>query len=153
MAGRKKKLLGATSKNLTKEERAEKEAEEEILNSYEGIDTDIPTVLKGDRLAVAEWKRIVPLLETLPISSLDLYSVTQYCTYVSIYHKTSKSVAKEGIVVDGKENPNFSIMVKASKELKTLTSVLGLTIDSRLRLVVPTQLETVVDPFADVEGD
>ena len=53
------------------------------------------------------------------------------------------------ITPDGKKNPLVDVVNSYSKELKTATNDLGLTINSRLKIVLPAEKEKeVVDPFA-----
>lgn len=150
--GRPRKHSSQSKKNYTKEELHKKKKAEEGLKEFEKLDTSSPPMaIRGDTMAVTEWKRIIPLLNDLPISNLDLYSVVQYCRYVSIYVQASKNVQLHGTVIEGKQNPHYQIMLTSSKEIRALSTALGLTIDSRLKMVVPQQEKENKDPFAELE--
>lgn len=142
------KLLSATSKNYTKEEIALKKAQEEALYDYEKLDmSDIPMYL--DELAKQEWKRIVPLLNELPISELDRQAVAQYCVFSSVFQQATEDFNINGPICDGKVNPAIHIMNNASKELKSMANSLGLNINARLKIVVPEPVQED-DPFANM---
>ena len=54
----------------------------------------------------------------------------------------AEQVAYEGpLTSDGKLNPKVTAMNSYSKELKSATNDLGLTINSRLKLVAPKEIE------------
>lgn len=54
------------------------------------------------------------------------------------------------IVLD-KRNPLIDTINSASKELKTLTNSLGLTINARMKIANPSEIEPPkVDPFAEM---
>lgn len=152
MAGRPKKLLDATSKNWTKEELEERRKAEEALYEHETLDmSDVPVYL--DEIATAEWVRILPLLQKLPISELDRTAVAQYCVYTSIFQQATEDINERGSIVGGKTNPSINILNNASKELKGLANSLGLNIGSRLKIVVPEPEEKENDPFMNLMDD
>lgn len=150
---RPRKHSSKSKKNYTKEELLEKQQAEEGLKDFEQLDTSsVPYALRGDTIAVTEWRRIIPLLQELPIAELDLYAVVQYCKYIAIFTRASKDVHKNGTVIDGKKNPSYDVMLSSTKEIRAISNSLGLTIDSRLKLVVPTKEIKDIDPFADIES-
>lgn len=146
---RPRKLLGTMNKNLTKEEIEKREEQESRLYEFEHLDMDdVPQFLHSDERAVIEWRRIIPLMSELPISELDRQTMAQYCKYVSVYEQASEGLIEQGILTEeGKENPLFNVMVKASKELKSITSAMGLNINSRMKIVTPETVEDDTDPF------
>ncbi|PAD39851.1 phage terminase small subunit P27 family [Terribacillus sp. 7520-G] len=143
MAGRKQKLLNASNKNLTKEEIAEREEVEQQLYEIEQLDPyTIPTFL--DTRGKKEWKRVAPLLLDLPISELDRALLATYCSWYSIHQQAVLDIKKLGIKVEeknskgdivSKQNPSINIMKNASSEIKSIAGQLGLSIDSRLRII------------------
>lgn len=152
MLARPKKLAGATSGHFTKEQLEEKQKEEEVLYNYDRLNfNEVPNgVVPG---AVVEWKRIANFIKDLPISELDQQTVIRYCNYSYLYDDAMQQLVAEGHVIEGKKNPLVDVINSYSKELKATTSELGLTINSRLKLVKPTEVEKEKDdPFGDMLG-
>lgn len=161
--GRKPKLTDATTKHYTKEELAERAEREEALADFESLEVDeIPNYLSP--AAKKEWKRIVPLLEQLPIANLDLAMIASYCTYYALFVETSRKVKKEGVVITTigsqgqevtKQNENFRAMLQITKELKSIAASLGLTLDARMRLIAINVEDKgkETDPFAELMQD
>src|SRR5699024_12033090 len=78
--GKKRKITTtdtADKLKISKEEIAQRRAEEKALDRFEKIQDDPPHWLSY--IAKNEWKRIIPLLKDLPIASLDLTMVASYC--------------------------------------------------------------------------
>lgn len=148
--GRDKKLLDATKKHLTKEEKEKKMKEEEVLYNYTPLNfSKVPKWL--NKTAKKEWKRIGLYLNELPISELDRKSVELYCYYVALIEEAGNQLNEEPIIVFDKRNPLIDTINGASKELKTLTNSLGLTINARMKITNPSEIEpTQVDPFAQM---
>lgn len=147
---RPRKLVGVNKKNFTKEELEMRKAEEEILNSFTEIDIEkVPAFL--DLRARDEWFRIVPLLEELPISELDRTQIAQYCHFVSLYEQCARDIEERTLIVDDRANPSYKMMIDAAKEIKTISNVMGLNINSRMKLVAPVaEAENEADPFMDM---
>nr|DAF84363.1 MAG TPA: terminase small subunit [Caudoviricetes sp.] len=147
---RPRKLLNAQSGNLTTAQREEREKEEEVLYNYDKLDFSFypPGLLPQ---AFNEWNRIGTYVGDLPISELDVNTVIRYCNYNYLYGEVVERVAQEGAVdmETGKVNPLVNVMNSYSKELKSVTNDLGLTINSRLKITLPAEKEKeVLDPFA-----
>lgn len=138
---RPRKLLNASTKHYTEEELIKKQKEEEKLYNYEPLDFSyFPMgLLKG---AYPEWVRIGNFVGDLPLSELDSQTLVSYCNYVYLYSKLAEEVSIEGEVTDeGKLNPKVTAMLGYSKQIKSATNDLGLTINSRLKLVAPKEVE------------
>lgn len=158
---RPKKLVDAQRGHLTKEQIAEKKDQEEALEQLTPLDVDdVPKFL--DAKGKKEWKRIAPLMQELPISELDRQMLAMYCNYVSIYEQCARALKKEGLTIVEigskgqaitKQNVHFQTMIQASREIKNIASTMGLTLDSRLRILVPERESANVDPFADLLND
>lgn len=158
---RPKKLVDAQTGHLTKEQIAEKKDQEEALEQLTPLDVDdVPKWL--DTRGKKEWKRIAPLMQELPISELDRQMLAMYCNYVSIYEQCAKALKKEGLTIVEmgskgqaitKQNVHFQTMLQTSKEIKNIASTMGLTLDSRLRILVPERESANADPFADLLND
>ncbi|MED1082824.1 phage terminase small subunit P27 family [Bacillus licheniformis] len=159
--GRKPTLTDATKKHLTKEEIAERKDKEQVLYDMAQIDGEnIPSFL--DARGKREWQRITPLLEQLPVSELDRGLLSMYCNWYSIFIKASNEAKKNGLTViemNSQGNPvtktsqYVTIMKTASNEIKSIAGQLGLSIDSRMRILTPDQKETTKDPFAEMLDD
>lgn len=155
-----KKQLNAT-RHESNEEKLKREVTKEKLNDYTGIQLSPPRHLS--KASKAEWRRIQPLLEELPISSLDKTMVETYTNLYAIYLSLEKEIQDQGEMIevlyaDGslkerKVNPAINQMLQVSKEIRAICSELGMTINSRMRLVEPTIEED--DPFASMfkEGE
>lgn len=147
---RPRKLLNAQSGNLTTEQREEREQEEKVLYNYEKLNFSFypPGLLPQ---AFNEWDRIGAYVGDLPISELDVNTVIRYCNYSYLYAEAVEQVAQMGAIdpETGKANPWVNAMNSYSKELKTATNDLGLTINSRMKIILPAEKEKeVIDPFA-----
>lgn len=159
MTGRKRKLT--TTRNETIEEQFQREAIKEQLGEFEKIQTTPPVSM--NKKAKAEWRRITPLLNDLPISNLDKTSVETYCNLFSIYKELEKEINETGEMVetyyaDGnvkerKTNPAIHEMLKVAKEIRAISAELGMTINSRMRLIDQSIQDKENDPFAKMFGD
>jgi P27 family predicted phage terminase small subunit len=153
---RPRKLVDVNKKNFTKDEIDERKKEEEKLKDFEKLNEKIiPSYL--DSIAKAEWKRIIPLMELLPISELDRNLLAMYCSYYSIFIQATLDINNYGINIEEdrggmiirKQNPSITTLNSSSKEIKSIAATMGLTLDSRLRLLNPKNEDEIKDPFAD----
>ena len=142
-------LSGAQKGNLTVVQQEKLKEEEEVLYNYDKLDFSYyPNELLPQ--AYNEWDRIAAYVGNLPISELDVNTVTRYCNYTYLYSEATKHVASEGALnSEGKKNPWLDAMNSYSKELKACASDLGLNIPSRLKMSAPAIKEKEdSDPFA-----
>ena len=161
MAGRKPKLNANKLGNRTKEELERSEMVEDALHTFKNIDVDnIPEDLSP--AAREEWLRVVPLLEQLPIADLDYSLIRKYCEVSDMSDSLYRAItSKEGIsgLVDADSNRKtgaFMAYMESLKELRSICGQLGMTIDSRMRLVVPEQQDkakSIFDEFGVDEDD
>lgn len=161
MAGRKPKLNATKQGHRTKEELEQAEYKENGLQKFEKINVDsIPEGLTEN--AAKEWLRIVPLLEQLPIADLDYSLIKKYCEVVdqndTLYRAISSKDGIEGMVdpETNRKTGAFMAYMESLKELRSICGQLGMTIDSRMRLVVPTESEvkqSVYDEFGVDDDD
>ena len=130
-------LSGAQKGNLTVIQQEKLKAEEEVLYNYDKLDFSYyPNELLPQ--AYNEWDRIAAYVGDLPISELDVNTVTRYCNYTYLYAEATKHVATYGVLTeDGKKSPYLDAMNSYSKELKACASDLGLNIPSRLKMSAP----------------
>lgn len=156
---RPRKFTDVSTGKISKTEKEERKKEEAALEEFEDISLIPPRWLSKE--AKKEYKRIVPLMQQLPIAALDLASVTMYCDYFSKYKAASIAVEDEGRTITEldaqgndkkKVNPEFTAMNDAARMVRSISGSLGLTIDSRMRIVVPKS-EEKHDPFAEMFAD
>jgi P27 family predicted phage terminase small subunit len=83
-------------------------------------------------------------LKALPISELDRTLLAMYCNSFAQYREALKDIAQNGQIMfelnsQGvevkKKNPSVEIMNAMSKEIRGIAGQMGLSLDSRLRLV------------------
>ena len=161
MAGRKPKLNANKLGNRTKEELEQSEKVENGLHQFTKINVDsVPDGLTEN--AAKEWLRIVPLLEQLPIADLDYSLIKKYCEVLdqndTLYRAISEKNGIEGMVdpETNRKTGAFMAYMESLKELRSICGQLGMTIDSRMRLVVPTESEvkqSVYDEFGVDDDD
>ncbi|ECQ6574639.1 phage terminase small subunit P27 family [Listeria monocytogenes] len=177
MAGRKKKLTAVNKKHLTKEEKEERENVENKATDGFGELQDTPPKY-FDNLARNEYRRVVKEIKKLPIRGLDRGVLEQYCAWYSVWREAYDNYKKNGIYMtrsflseeiweeDGRtkkekqvsyytdysrKNPAISMMADASAKIIQSASNLGLTVDSRMKIVTPEEKQesSIFDMFAD----
>ncbi|EAC2431438.1 phage terminase small subunit P27 family [Listeria monocytogenes] len=181
MAGRKKKLTAVNKKHLTKEEKEERENIENKASDGFGELQETPPKYFNN-LARNEYRRIVKEVKKLPIRGLDRGVLEQYCIWYSVWREAYDNYKKSGIYMtrsylsevvwetDGKKkksqkvnyyidyskkNPAIGMMAEASAKIIQSASNLGLTIDSRMKIVAPEEKEesSIFDMFADEDDE
>ena len=121
-------------------------AKQDTLNNYDSLNIKpIPNHL--DCYGKQEWKRIVPLLQQLPIAELDRQLVESYCQLHAYKRRLQKDIEKHGTSInyyDGegnltsrRANPDYNAYLSTVKEIRMIANQLGMTINSRLELAVP----------------
>ncbi|WP_242862420.1 phage terminase small subunit P27 family [Clostridium massiliamazoniense] len=159
---RPKKPLELQTKHLTQEERAELEYRQELIKTNSDQLEKSPKWLR-DKIARNEWKRLVEQFRTISvISNLDLNNLGAYCNAYSSYIETTKLLKDEPLTIQYTnkggatniiENPLIKIQMKYSDEMRKYSSLLGLSIDSRLKLASIKSTETkkeLTDEFWDI---
>ncbi|MCM3517941.1 phage terminase small subunit P27 family [Staphylococcus saprophyticus] len=149
-----RKLLSQQKSRLTTETQENKQATEEALQQLTKLSPEPPKWL--DETATNEWHRIFPLLEELPIASLDLALVSAYCTAYSDYiNATIRMKNEDAIIVTErgtKLNQNHAIKRDALSQLNSIAPKLGLTIESRLKILDPSKEKTNEKSIFDIFG-
>ncbi|WP_440868107.1 phage terminase small subunit P27 family [Staphylococcus shinii] len=147
------KLLSQSSKNYTKEEIEKKEKAEEALKTLTPLDLEPPEWLS--KTAKEEYRRIYPLLKQLPVASLDLSLVSTYCQAYADYQEANILLQEEDLVVTtahgSKLNPLHTIKRDSFNIINSIAPKLGMSIDSRLKILEPKGTEKkdkdVMDDF------
>lgn len=88
-----------------------------------------------DKVAKAEYRRIVNAIGKLPLRDLDRAELEMYCSWYSIYKELSKELKTEELISDAPKK--LSMLEKATRNIKGLASDLGLTVNSRLQMNMP----------------
>ncbi|EGT0683789.1 phage terminase small subunit P27 family [Clostridium perfringens] len=160
--GRNRKSLDLQNGNLTCTQKNDRELEEDsIIIGKEQLENP-PSWLRN-KVAKDEWKRLVEQLKTLKIiSNLDLNNLGAYCNAYSWYIETTKQLKKEPLIINYTnkanatnliENPLIKIQMKYSDEMRKYASLLGLSIDSRLKLASlkgKKKKDKISDEFGDI---
>ncbi|AYU54945.1 phage terminase small subunit P27 family [Staphylococcus debuckii] len=154
-----RKLLSQQKSRLTREVQENKKATEEAMKKLTSLEAEPPEWL--DDRAKQEWFRIYPLLKELPIASLDLALVSAYCQAYSDYIQATERMKQEGAVVvterGTKLNQNHAIKRDALAQLNSISSKLGLTVESRLKILDPKnetpKKQSVYDQFGISDND
>ena len=145
MAGRPRKLLAGHSENscLTKEQQEEKKQQEELIKT--GAERlDKPPDWLRDTVAKKEWKTLLEEFKKLGIiGNLDYNNLGAYCNAFSSFIEITKKLKGQPFVVvhtnklgakNLVQNPFIATQLKYSEEMRKFASLLGLTIDSRLKI-------------------
>lgn len=154
---RPRKLNPQKRGHRTKEELQEAENVENSLYEFDQINVDnLPEDLTEG--ASKEWLRVVPLLQQLPIAELDYGLIKKYCQLVDISDEAYREMQQVGTYQSDnhrKTGPYVTFM-DTTREIISICGKLGMTIDSRMRLVVPVEKDkakSVYDEFGVDEDD
>lgn len=136
--------------NEFKEQR--KEAEVELFN-YSELTTPPPDWLPMS--SVTEWERMIPLLKAdYPISEADYTMLVSYVVLYARIKTCENEIRKTGTFVTNEQtgakraNPAVSVQSQAVRDLKSISTSLGLTLEARQRLAINKVKEKApVDPF------
>jgi len=114
-----------------------------------------PPEIVGNEIAVAEWRRTVPLLRKAAVIAVtDRNALIAYCASWAVYRRASDDVTKRGGVVRGYRkslvrNPSVKVANDALMQCMRLWGELGLTPASRARLAKPVGPRTPPSKWAD----
>jgi P27 family predicted phage terminase small subunit len=149
--GRNLKLLAENKGNLTVKQQEDKKTAEKSMQELEPLEVNPPDWLDGT--AKKEYNRIIPLLQELPIASLDLALVSAYCQAYSDYQRATVELASGETVTfterGSKVNPWHRVKVDSFNIINSIAPKLGLTIDSRMKIFTPTEnKKEEADPMA-----
>lgn len=149
MSGRPRKHSTQINSHKTKAEMIKKQQEEQKAGDFRGLSLNVPDWI--DEEAQKEYRRVAPMLKKLNITALDRQVLTDYCIAVSTLKKAIKEIEKQGLMIDGKKNPAVNIMLDMQKEIRANAGSLGMTLDSRMKLV-KTDDNNVddVDPYTKI---
>jgi P27 family predicted phage terminase small subunit len=115
-----------------------------------------PAELTGDPKAIAEWRRLVPMLTELGVATeSDRAALIAICLEWSKYVRANAEAARLGMIVKAPSgfpitNPFFPIANRALAALTKLWAELGLTPSSRAR-VSTVESASPNDVFAEFD--
>lgn len=152
--GRNLKLVDTTKKHLTKEEiETRKTAEQKASDGLAKLQKTAPRHFNP--VARAEYERIINDLQALPVRNLDRAILETYCSWYAIYKETIKKLDEVGYFIDDQEkgvipSPLILTLEKATANIRSSASQLGLTVDSRMKMFIPKEEEkpkSIFDKF------
>ncbi|WP_424769435.1 phage terminase small subunit P27 family [Paenibacillus sp. sgz302251] len=124
--------------------------------------TDCPDWLT-DKVARKEYRRIAKELNNINLlTNLDITTLAQYCQAYSLYLSATKELEGKPMVIEQTnksgftnliEHPLIRIQFKYSDEMKKHATQMGLTISSRLKLVVPKKDDAPKNKFDEFLDD
>lgn len=146
---RKQKLLSQSTGHLRiVEQEAKYKAEFLAKDGFPELQKSPPTYLDKD--AKAEYRRVVAAIGDLPLRDLDHAELENYCTWYSIYKQTTHTLSS---VDDPDERERMvRTLDKATKNIKSLASDLGLNVNSRMQMNMPKTDNAKKESFREKYG-
>ena len=153
---RPKKPLEQQKTRRTKEVQEELQQTEEQLNQLTPLQKTPPSYLTKE--AKAEYKKLYPLINELPVANLDLSLLSTYCQSYADYQQATKELAKGEVVTfterGSKVNPWHRVKMDSYSVMNSIAPKLGLTIDSRMKVMSPSiKKKDDSDPMGDFFDD
>ncbi|MDN5614071.1 MAG: phage terminase small subunit P27 family [Staphylococcus equorum] len=150
-----RKLLSQQKSRRTKEVQEEKQSTEEAMNNLTPLSDEAPKWLDED--AVEEWHRILPLIKELPVKDLDMGLLATYCQTLSNYKNATLKIQQEGLVVETergtKLSSHYTVQRDSVNTMNAICPKLGLTVESRLKILAPSNDKEKSDPFEELMDD
>ena len=153
--GRTRKPLSEQRGNLTKEIKARKAAEQDMVKTESAYLSRPPDWLSDK--AKKEYCRLYQAIKDIDmLGDLDANNLAAYCNAFDNYLEAAADVRKNGLTIefDDKviENPNVALQIKYAKEMREFGKQCGLSIDSRLKFAA-VKLEKAEQDIAEEFGD
>jgi P27 family predicted phage terminase small subunit len=115
------------------------------------VSPDLPPVMPGivelDRVAAAEWQRLIATMPAPLYTAADVAVLTQYCLSWSLLHQAQAEIDENGIVIretneisgetKTKSNPAVAIWKAANENLHKSADRLGLNPSIRSKMALP----------------
>lgn len=132
--GRKYKVLEQSTGNLTKlQQEAKVKSEFLAIDGFKKLQHTPPRYLKG--AAKNEYQRVIDELDNLPVRMLDHAEFEMYCVWYSIYKNSVEEL--NNLPDDQSPDKLISRIHKATLNIKSLASDLGMTINARMQMSQP----------------
>ena len=153
--GRPRKLLSTKSdtSHLTKEQQEEKKVAEKIIKTGSEQLQLQPEWLR-DETAKKEWDRLLnELMQVEIISNLDYNNLGAYCNAFSSFVEITKQMKGKKFTDKFETVPLVKLQTNYSDEMKKYANMLGLSIDSRLKMAtlkLGGKKNTIESDFGDI---
>ena len=141
--GRPKKPMELQSGNISKHNIDTRELEEQAVTVSNDQLQKPPSWLR-DNVAKKEWKRLIAIYNEIKIiGNLDYNNLGAYCNAFSNFIQVSEELKGQPYMVEHTnkigvtniaQNPLITIQRTYSDEMKKYSTMLGLSVDSRLKL-------------------
>lgn len=130
------KPLSQQKSRRTTEVQEELKIVEEKMSNLTSLEAEPPSWLSDS--AKIEYNRIYPLLQELPVVSLDLGLVTAYCQAFGDYMDATELLNSEDLVIQtahgSKLNPLHTVKKDSFSTINSIAPKLGMSIDSRMKI-------------------
>lgn len=138
--------------NITEETIKKKQlAEESVFVGNEQLGT--PPAWLINEVAEKEWRRLVKEFNKKSmISNLDYNNLGAYCNAFARYVDIVKKLGLK-VLIGSENHPLVQLELKYSDEMKRYGALLGLTMESRLKIgsgIVTTKEKELTDDFGDI---
>lgn len=160
--GAPKKMLITSKSSLPTKILETKKLEEKAVEANDNL-LDKPPKWLRDARSKKEWKRLVGEFKPLKIiNNLDYNNLAAYCNAFSFFVETTENMKGEPLTkeytnkfgaTNEVENPIIKVQMKYSDEMRKYASLLGLTVDSRLKMAtikVSNNKNKISDEFGDI---
>lgn len=141
--------------HASSEEKDQRREAKENLFKQSPLKTEPPKFLTAT--ALKEWNRIVPVLKKdLPLGEADYANLVAYCIAYARIESAEREIRNKGVFLktnDGakKENPAIMMQSRAMKDLKMISTSLGMTMIERSRMSLNNaKIKSPSDPFKDL---
>lgn len=163
MAGRPSKHSSNVQGHRTVAEIEDKKEREALAGDFPAVSLIAPDWL--DDVAKEEYERVAKFLVDLNVTELDQTSLAMYANAYSRYKQAAEDVMEYGIYARGvddkgdqvidttRKSPAVAVMSDMSKEVRSYASSLGMTLDSRTKLIKPPEKPDADDEYANFGGD
>ena len=149
-----RKLLSQQKSRRTTAVQEERQTTEDKMNELTPLQDNPPSWL--DKTAKTEWKRILPLIRELPVADLDMALLAMYCQTYSNYISATKELDNEMVIETERGTKLSSYYTVQRDSVNTMNSIapkLGLTVESRLKILSPDTKKEKKDEFEDLMND
>lgn len=149
------KALSEQKSRRTTEVQENKQEIENELKKLDPLPNEPPEYLT--ERAKQEYKEIYPLIMQLPVAKLDLSQLSAYCQAYADYQEATIELAKGEVVTfterGSKVSPWHRVKIDSFGTMNSIAPKLGLTIDSRMKIISPELKEKKQDAFEDFLND
>lgn len=130
----------------------ELKAAEKKLHQLEPLQETPPSYLTKE--AKAEYKKLYPLIQELPVANLDLSLLSVYVQAYADYQQATEALSKDEVVTfterGSKVSPWHRVKMDSYSTMNSIAPKLGLTIDSRMKILTPKQESKEKDEFGEM---